>query len=363
MICIRCGRDSKARERLSGKCPQCHGQFAFDRGDTFTDKAFQSAVDAVSAEGHVRWHKEHLFYELCRRRRKKIGRMPLGCAVFAALAALLLFVIAISSSSVAPFVFAVLLAAAAIAAWINSRAQTAAIDQKQFEKWWLRFNSVHGQPKSLIVRREAPPVKKRPAEADLADYSFDRAVICDRAATVDLLLANNFHFENNCAVLSHTGYPAGPFEMVRTMLKRNPRLHVFALHDATPEGCRMAYRLAHDPAWFHGHVPVTDVGLRPRHAGPFRGLYLNAQPGSVHAGGGLTGDEAQWLSRYRLELFAIRPEQILKRLFRALNRKSDQDDDQSVWTSGDSTGGNVDYDSDSFGVDASDSDGGADSFG
>jgi hypothetical protein len=29
-------------------------------------------------------------------------------------------------------------------------------------------------------------------------------VICDRAQTVDVLLANNFHFENNCAVLSES---------------------------------------------------------------------------------------------------------------------------------------------------------------
>ena len=123
------------------------------------------------------------------------------------------------------------------------------------------------------ARRE--PAAPRP-EPDLADYSFDRAVICDRARTVDLLLANNFHFENNCAVLSIDGYPPGPFETVRAMLKRNPRLQVFALHDATPDGCTLAHRLATDPAWFAGQVPVIDVGLRPGHAGPFQGLWLPA---------------------------------------------------------------------------------------
>ena len=72
-------------------------------------------------------------------------------------------------------------------------------------------------------RAPGPPPKLEP---DVADYSFDRAVICDRARTVDLLLANNFHFENNCAVLSVEGYPQRVFETVRTMLKRNPQLRL-----------------------------------------------------------------------------------------------------------------------------------------
>ena len=68
----------------------------------------------------------------------------------------------------------------------------------------------------------------------------------------------------------------------------------------------------------------------------------------------------RWLNAYVLELAAIRPEQVLKRLFRAINRKEDSTSD-----SGDSGGGGttVFYDGDSFSSDAADSDGGADSFG
>jgi hypothetical protein len=40
---------------------------------------------------------------------------------------------------------------------------------------------------------------RRPPEADVPDYSLDTEVICNRAQTVDLRLANDFHFENNCA--------------------------------------------------------------------------------------------------------------------------------------------------------------------
>jgi hypothetical protein len=129
------------------------------------------------------------------------------------------------------------------------------------------------RPKGLIVRASArgTPTPKRTFDSDIADYSFDRAVICDRARTADLLIANNFHFENNCAVLSVDGYPEPLFDTVRAMLKRNPKLHVFALHDSSPAGCRLAHRLRTNPEWFAGQGKVTDVGLRPSQAGASTG--------------------------------------------------------------------------------------------
>ena len=80
MICIRCHTDSKKKERVNRRCPSCHGEFAFEAGEPFTDRAFQSAIDAVSADGRIKWGVEHLHYELCRRLRRKAGKTPLGCA-------------------------------------------------------------------------------------------------------------------------------------------------------------------------------------------------------------------------------------------------------------------------------------------
>ena len=122
-------------------------------------------------------------------------------------------------------------------------------------------------------------------------------------------------------------------------------------------GLRLAHQLATSPEWFR-HLPgVTDVGLRPSHAGPFKGLYLASPTGPVPAGDGITAKEAAWLSQYTLELAAIRPEQVLKRLFKALNRTSDRKRDR------DDADDQVSYDSSSFSSDAADSDGGDDAFG
>jgi hypothetical protein len=370
MICVRCGHDSKAKERMGHMCPNCNKPFAFQPGEKFTDRAFATAIEAVSASGHLRWNLSNLYYELCRRleKRGKLRRKIAAVALALVLSALALifagtFIIRISDSQwgIAAF-FAVGTAAfgyLALPAWKNvirpSGKRFVAITWEAFEQLWQRWLAVHDSPQGLIVRRESK-LPQRAAESDIGDYSFDRAVICDRASTVDLLLANNFHFENNCAVLAITGYPAGPFETVRAMLKRNPRLQVFALHDATAEGCAMANRLARDPAWFHGGVPVTDVGLRPRHSPPFQGLLLRADSAPVPPGQGISEEEATWLSQGKLEIAAIRPEQVLKRLYRALNNKPDDGD-------GGTSSSIVIYDNYSFAADASDSDGGADSFG
>ncbi len=378
MKCVRCGHDSNYKERTGKICPNCNGAFAFEpkKGDSFTDPAFQNAVDAVSAKGQVRWGAEHLYYELARRQRVKKG-----CAVVAVIILIIIALIVLVKAkwlALIPAVIAILLARGI---WRAKRQKFVQFDQKQFNALLQKWTAAHGQPKGLIVRAmargaAAPP---RKLEADIADYSFDRAVICDRARTADILLANNFHFENNCAVLAVDGYPEAQFETVRAMLKRNPRLRVFALHDATPKGCRLAHTLATDSAWFAGNVSVTDVGLRPQQAQAFRGMFLprGAQP--VTAGGGLSASDATWLSAQSMELAVIRPEQVLKRLYKALNRKDDSDDSGGSGSSSSDSdsspgfaggggtssgaGSSVSYDNDSFAYEASDGESDSDGFG
>ena len=325
MKCVRCGHDSNFKDRPGKKCPKCEGVFAFEprNGDPFTDPAFQNAIDAVSAKGQVRFGAEHLYYELARRQRPKTG-----CAVSALIFFSIITLIALVKVKWLAIIPLMVTIALARSVWRAKQRKFIQLDQKLFDSMLRDWTKAHGQPKGLIVRamtRGTPAPAPRQRETDIADYSFDRAVICDRARTADVLLANNFHFENNCAVLAVDGYPEAQFETVRAMLKRNPRLKVFALHDATVKGCRLAYTLAHDPAWFAGQVDVTDVGLHPGQARAFRGLF-QPQKIAATAGGGVSTSDAAWLSAQSVELAAIRPEQVLKRLYKALNKKETDSD-------------------------------------
>jgi hypothetical protein len=334
----------------------------------------------------VRWGVEHLYYELCRRYRNR-SKFSAGCLIAFIIIFFFIFVpIAAAISAIhlmtGGFITfgSVAVSLMAISSFADKR-KFVKLDRDQFRRLYDRWIKVHGQPKGVIIRREPlhRPQDPREIEPDLGDYSFDRAVICDRARTVDLLLANNFHFENNCAILSVEGYPAGPFETVRAMLKRNPRLVVYTLHDATPAGCQLAHRLATDPDWFAGWAKVVDVGLRPIHGERFAGSLLSGTSTPVPASDGITTWEASWLSRFALEVAAIRPEQVLKRLFKAINLKIDPEQFQrdviylpprEKRTNGDSgaadSNSGVDT-SDTYvallGSDADDSSGPADSFG
>lgn len=339
MKCARCGHDSKLKERTGGKCPKCTGAFAFEpsQGDPYTDMAFHNAIEAVSAKGQLRWGAEHLYYELARRQVEKAG--CLFVFVILLLGLTVLFYVKGGWAAIVP-------AAAALGVVffirrLKSR-KFVRLEQRQFDGLFTKWQKAHGQPKGLIVRamtRGTPAPAPRALDADIADYSFDRAVICDRARTADILLANNFHFENNCAVLAIDGYPEAQFETVRAMLKRNPHLRVFALHDATPRGCQLAHTLATDPKWFAGQVPVTDVGLRPAQAKAFAGLYLPHKGKPVSLTRGLSEKEAEWLNAQALELAVIRPEQVLKRMYKALTREQDRDSGSSGGSDGETGGG------------------------
>jgi hypothetical protein len=365
MKCIRCERDSNYKDRSARTCPGCKGKFAFEPkdGDPVTDMLFLNAIKAVSGDGRLWWGVENLYYEVCRRKRQVA---PLACVFVALFLATFLFTLAaiLRNPKALPFLLIPGIMAGIIGlacAVTRLRGAFVPIERSKFSGMWDRWVEAHGRPEKVIVRVPDPPVPKD-LESDIGEYSFDRAVICDRARTVDLLLANNFHFENNCAVLSIDGYPKGPFAVIRAMLKRNPRLLVFVLHDASIGGCRLAHRLITDPEWFGGAgLRVIDLGLRPRHAGPFRGLLQHGDGVRLEPEDGIAADEAEWLVKHRLELAAARPEQILKRLFAGLQAHANDDP-----RTGDAVGAITTcgaFDAGGYGGDGDGSDGGADAFG
>jgi len=346
--CIHCQVDTKLKDRQDGCCPHCKHAFAFEpaRNDKLTDPAFEMVIERVSSLGTVRYTERNLYYEAARRvgRRSKATPWVLGGIGLFFLVSVLLTT---KYFLLIPGGLFLLLAI------LNLPHQVAKLSYPEFANMLARWRSVHGTPKGLIVTREAPAVA-RPLPSDIQHYSFDRAVITDRRETADLLLANNFHFENNCAVLTIDGYPESAFDVVRAMLKNNPKLQVFVVHDATLRGQWLARELVRNQ-WFQPTARIVDVGLGVRHMQAFKGVWQAAEYGVAAMSAPELLREAPLLGKYTLELAAIRPEQTIKRLFRAMTGQPETGDDAGS--------GGVSSDWGSFSSDASSSDGGGDSFG
>jgi hypothetical protein len=368
MKCIHCSHDAKYKDRKAGFCPSCKKRFAFEpqRGDPMTDGVFSAAIDRVSSLDRVRFNADNVYYEIRRRFRRTLPGKIVGRAILAGAAIAISGLISAGNDDSIFFMVGLTVAPALFGLWYAFSSDVAdrqRFPRAKFDALFRRYIDAHGAPKTFIAPKE-PSYRRAAAEVasseEMLSYSFDRAVICDRPETVDLLLANNFHFENNCAVLGIGGYPEHAFETVRRMLRNNPKLLVIALHDASVDGCKLAYRLRNDAAWFKDGAHVVDIGLRPAHRKSFPDQEDRLEPArDVQPGAGISKAEASWLSHSALALAVVTPEQIIKRLFRSMTLVEDQQD--SGGGGGDSGGGSSSHDD--FGDDADASDGGDDSFG
>jgi len=361
--CVRCRKDCRRRDVRDNRCPGCGQAFALaNHTETpIRDYLLHLAIERVSSRGSVFFGRDNLYHEV-RRRLGKRQSDPLSLAL--GFVGVVLIVVVVATRHID---WAILILPTAVG-FVYARLRQRYFDglsRPAFERALGLYLKAHGAPPKLLepasAARQVAPFDPR-AEQELAHYSFDRAVICDRSETVDLLIANQFHFENNCAVLGIDGYPPQGFALVRRMLRNNPRILVLVLHDATEDGCQLAQRLREDPDWFRDQGTVVDVGLRPAHAKYFPKLQEGAIGGRVEPGRAISPSEAEWLSKFALSLGVIPPEQIIKRLFRAIHSS-----EQAVAAGvAGAVGGDVGGDGGGvilFGTHADASDGGGDSFG
>jgi hypothetical protein len=284
--CIHCGTDSDYKTRQAGgACRECGRKFTFepkrDRG--MTDLTFKLAIQAVSDDGRLAWNDDHLYYDVCRRfrRRRHMHRLL--------------------------------------------RRPMVSLDRPYFELllgWWIE---AHGPIVGRLERRVFAEVAPDAVAPRVEAYGFEQLVICDKDSIADVLLVNGFHAELKCPVLSLSGYPSHVYEPLLPRLRAQPPATVVVIHDADWDGCRLAGSIADDPRWFAGVEPpkVVDAGLRPGDAKRFRGLYQVAGSGFDTTSPGISSQEAKWLRDYRLELAAARPRVLMGVLGKVLRGEAE----------------------------------------
>ncbi len=352
MKCIYCSADSKLKVRSGngGKCGYCNHPFAFEPtrdANRITDGAIQSLIKAVSGKGEAFFTDRQLWYEFNRRLlRKSFWRAPWG--LFAGVCVPSGVVFGILATPVAGPIAAlgavfISIGGVATGAVMSNRIRKRSpgfikLPFADFQKQYLhRWIDVHGPIDKLL--RPDSAVQTGRSEAlppDIKLYSFDRALVTDSSEIAQMLIANRFHFENNCAILSQQGYPHEIRETVMDMLRRNPQLRVFALHDASAPGCSLPAKLR-EADWFpETTVRIIDLGLRPAHVWKSGMILLQAAPANLdpHVRATLSVEEAAWLEQgHTAELAGVRPARLMRAIYQGFARAN-----QAIGGAGDDEG-------------------------
>jgi hypothetical protein len=203
------------------------------------------------------------------------------------------------------------------------------IEQSQFDQWLNKWNQINNPPLKMLSTPQSlilPAV----ANPEVTAYSFDRVVVCDRPEIAQLLISNNFHFENNCAILAIDQYPQSIFTTTMEMLRRNPDLKVYALHDCSPQGVQLIHSLRSNAEWFpNPEIPIVDVGILPRQILANNDVMTPQSAQSAQAAQQLAPDlrqslnpaELDWLETgCYLELESFPPQKLIQILQRAINQ-------------------------------------------
>lgn len=324
MKCIYCGTDNTYKERAAKHtCKRCARPFAFEPKEmpTFplTDHAFIGAINAVSEKGTLFFTPRQLYYQVVRQRvrpGKATARVGQRGVYLFWVAGIIIFILSLLSGGATGIVLGLLGGGGIVALGYLlrsllvsksgaalTRAPDVPITYDDFRTSLLaRWERAHGPPPKMLPEGGRPRngVREGAPETDIASYSFDRILVCDRAETADMLVANNLHFETNTPIVSMDGYPRDAFARVMEMTRRNPALTVFALHNADSRGCLLPLHLREDAAWFpQPSVTIIDIGLRPRHVAVMPGLMVTRV--SAHAISGalarlLSPGERRWLA-------------------------------------------------------------------
>lgn len=347
MKCIRCNTDNNLRDRRAnqGRCKSCQHPFAFDPQTMgairFTDGLFAKTLTQLSANNTLFFTQQQLLYALERKLNRTVPMSPLGRVGCLGLGIgfLLCFVVPPIGVPLLLSAIGLSIIEGILAKRRKPKPVPVLLLSNQVRDWLDRWQSVNGRLDYLLPnpQQSLQAASAAAVSPEVTQYSFDRVVVCERDTLAQVLIANQFHFENNCAVLSLDGYPQPIFQTTLDMLRRNPDLQIYALHDCTPDGMSMIPRLRTDPAWFADFAgPIIEVGIRPQQVmdskvGGLRGFVVRVAPAFAQAANALPPEiratlseaELQWLQTGQfVAVNSLPPHRLIQVLQRTIAKRN-----------------------------------------
>jgi hypothetical protein len=341
MKCINCDTDNTRKDRTNnfGRCKSCRQEFVFEPAIMYgkpkvTDALFAKLIIDISANSTLYFTSSQLYYLINKRLRLQ-DRKNDGIVEFATAFIIFIFLAAsIEENRIIVTVISAFLEFIIIAIYVSRKlnrdkiVDKLTIDRVQFDRWLARWNSINNSPEKILSTPQNSSLPTAP-NPEVTAYSFDRVVICDKPEIAQLLISNNFHFENNCAILTIDGYPQSIFTTTMEMLRRNLELEIYALHDCSPRGIQLVSRLRQDENWFpNPAISIIDVGILPRQIIDNRHLLTLQSDASAALARQLPADirgilnpkELVWLDAgCYLELEFFSPQKLIRILQRAIS--------------------------------------------
>ncbi|MCO6042640.1 hypothetical protein NG895_01855 [Aeoliella sp. ICT_H6.2] len=261
MKCPECGHNQKHKYGMTCSCGY---QFALDpKRDQISDARFLALVANASSNDTYYFTKNQLATAYCRRELKGCGSGA-GLAVFMAIGGVMVAMALFAAQAGGGMGWGILLALGLLvilgSGWRllfhrpNRKVMEAAI-----RKWHAAGRRV---PRLLLKPslHQPPPEWEEP---DIYDYGVESILIVERDILVDLFVKNGFHASQRCLVVSETGYPSYIAGRVETLLREQPDLPVYLLHDATRHGGKMIERVERQLQLPPRDRPFIDLGLFP----------------------------------------------------------------------------------------------------
>ena len=344
MLCPQCTTASTKRERVDDKCPKCGRLFRLAPADTtsISDYEFEKALSQLSSKGAHKFTRAQLVAEierhLVRHKTKWLETMISAISEntivpwFIAGAALVVAGIGILTGAIPIVIIALVVAVLCSFYAIGRDSPEVAREKLEAQRTTADFGAA-----SVLVQRysQVGPIaglleqrrwltegrEKNTREFDLHSFGFDRVIVVQGEDTVEMLVANRFHFEHNAAIVSFSGYPQHVAEIVAKQMKSgHTRAHVFLLHDASTEGYRLAEQWRKSD-WAKA-AAISRVGLAPRQVPKV--LPVHASTGGDVPSWVPTSD-AEWLRASSINLSALRPVQTMTLLFNAITEVERRD--------------------------------------
>lgn len=264
MKCPECGTNTK--KSVGTRCGKCGYGFKLvppEQNAGIGDARMASLLEMATGNGtyHVTPNQVYGLYA------RKMGARPAGPLLIFLGAALGAVLVGIVGGPDLALPVVVLGFIAFVALWTAlSRIFAKAPPRAGFVAVVDRWRRLDGKYADRILLEDEklladPPPEWR--EPDIYDYGVSRIVIVERDALVDLLVRNELHAQEKALVLSSTGYPGYLLPVAERLLRENPTLPVFVLHDTLPPGEALNsewWRRITRQIPIEGH-PVTDLGL------------------------------------------------------------------------------------------------------